>query len=337
MLISAIDLRQAWYDAVVEAFNLSPLTFLMAGLLIPLGSTSRDLWDYFDSVPLAGNDHYYEPQDLNRFSEGYGAVVNLIIPQAGTSVVSVAQERFLGAAGVYAFSRSMDEALDLVSRGPQCQFSFASSPSTAAARPQNAAGGPKLTAAKLGGETLGFVESVLDKVAASHVVGNVLFNHQAPVSAAPLATQEIVGDKEYPPWFSAAALRYAYETRDATVWPAGMKPTWDQTFGPSGNLNRVTTQVVLVDGVNVELTSDADLIAGELTALQQAASAGITPLFSFADPAELQGAGFRAAAAPPLLVSIAPEGSALKIHIESPLGNVMLFGVIASPPIDTAG
>src|SRR6185436_12448304 len=79
------DLYQAWYDAVVEAFGLSPDSFLMARSLIPLGSTSSNLWEYFNSVPLESDGHYYEPHLFNLFSDGYGAVVNLIIPQFGTT------------------------------------------------------------------------------------------------------------------------------------------------------------------------------------------------------------------------------------------------------------
>ena len=79
MTLNTNNLYQIWYDAVVAAFHLSPKTFLLAGTPIPLGNTSRDLWDYFDTVP-ASVDHYYQPAPLNRFSEGYGSVVNLIIP-----------------------------------------------------------------------------------------------------------------------------------------------------------------------------------------------------------------------------------------------------------------
>jgi hypothetical protein len=238
-----------------------------------------------------------------------------------------AQDRFITAAGVYAYSRSIEEARNRVSMGPKYEFSF-SSPASAA-RPQGIAG-PKLRLAKLGGE-MRFAESALAKVAASHVEGHARFDHQARFKASPLATREIVGSKEYPAWFSAGALRYAYETQDGTVWPAGMKPTWDQTFGPSGNLSRVSTDIVLVDGVNVDLESEADLTADELGALRQAAAAGVTPLFSIASPVELQTAGFRPVAAAPLRLSITTEGAMLKIHIESPPGNVMLFGVIATP------
>ncbi|HEY0552784.1 MAG TPA: hypothetical protein VGG20_00850 [Thermoanaerobaculia bacterium] len=381
------DLYQAWYDAVVKVFGLSPLTFLMARSLIPLGSTSRDLWDFFDSIPIASDGHYYELHAFNRFSEGYGVVVNLVIPQSGTTwrnavgdhygdwvkylassptippggmlelftvwaeknipdperaqaaitayqqvlngVIPVAQDRFIGAGGVYAFSRSIDEARSRVSSGPKYEFSFSSS-SNAPPRP---AAGPRLRLARLGGEMGGFAESALAKIAASHVEGRARFDHQARFKAVPLTSPEIVGGKPYPGWFSAGALRYAYETKDGTVWPAGMKPTWEQTFGPTGNLQRVATELVLVDGVNVELEAETDLSAGELAALQEAAAAGITPLFGIASPAEMQMAGFRAVAAAPLRLSISAEGSTIKIRIESPLGNAMLFGVVATPPV----
>src|ERR1700709_737615 len=253
------DLYQAWYDAVVQAFGLSPLTFLMARSLIPLGSTSRDLWDFFDSIPIASDGHYYELHNFNRFSEGYGVVVNLVIPQSGTAwriavgdhyadwvkylassptippggmlalftawaeknipdpgqaqaaitayeqvlngVVPVAQDRFIGAGGVYAFSRSIDEARSRVSQGPKYEFSF-SSPANLAPRP---AAGPKLRLASLGGEMSGFAESALAKVAASKVEGHARFDHQTRFKAKPLPFQESARGKKDPGWVNACA------------------------------------------------------------------------------------------------------------------------------------
>lgn len=385
------DLYQAWYDAVVAAFGLSPSSFLMARSLIPLGSTSRNLWDYFDSVPLESDGHYYEPHFFNRFSDGYGTVVNLIIPQAGTAwrdamgdhycqwvdylassppippggmlelfatwarrnipdpaqaqaaitiyeqilngVVPVAQDRFLKAAGVYAYSRSIDEARDQVRKGPAYKLSFSSSPPAAGVRPREAASfAARLATVQLPAKARGQAESAMTKLAASHVEGKAVFDHQAQVWAAPLEKREIIGAVPYPPWFSWAALRYAYQNPGNTVWPVDMKPTWEQTFGPSGNLRRLVSSIVLVDGVDVVLVSDADLTSGERSALQQAAAAGVTPLFALAASAGLQSAGQSASAKPSLSFSLATNDKTLEIRINSPLGNVMLFGVVAIPP-----
>jgi len=385
------DLYQAWYDAVVEAFGLSPDSFLMARSLIPLGSTSSNLWEYFNSVPLESDGHYYEPHLFNLFSDGYGAVVNLLIPQFGTAwrdamgdhysqwvvylassppippggmlelftmwarrnipdpaqaqaaitayeqilngTVPVAQDRFLKAAGVYAYSRSIGEARDQVGKGSAYKFSFSSSQPAAGAQPREAASfAAKLAGTQLIGKARGQAESAMTKLAASHVEGKAVFDHQARVWAAPLQTGEIIGGLPYPPWFSALALKYAYQNDNATVWPAGMKPDWAQTFGSSGNLRRLVTSIVLVDGVDVVLVSDADLTSGERSALQQAAAAGVTPLFALAASAELQSAGRPASAESSLSLSLETKDNALEIHIISPLGNVMLFGVVATAP-----
>lgn len=388
------DLYKAWYDAVVQAFGLSPHSFLLSRSLIPLGSTSRHLWDYFDSVPLESDGRYYEPQLFNRFSDGYGAMVNVIIPQAGTvwrdavgdhysqwvgylaasppipaggmlelftkwaeinipdpqraqtaitaysqiinGVVPVAQDRFIKAAGVYAYSLSIDQARDQVRKGAASRFSFNSNQPAAAARqvappplPPVPPVTARLAAARLPTLVTAKVQSALAKLTASRVEGKARFDHQTGVWAAPLQMKETVGSLPYPAWFSASALNYARQTPGAPVWPLDQKPTWEQTFGPTGNLRRLVTSVVLVDGVDVELISDADLGGDEQSALEQAAAAGVTPLFAIPTPAERKAAGLGLAAAPSLSVAPAKSGESISIHISSPLGNTMLFGVVA--------
>jgi len=384
------DLYKAWYDAVVQALGLSAQSFLLARSLIPLGSTSRSLWDDFDSVPLESDGRYYEPHFLNLFSDGYGAMVNVIVPQAGTAwrdamgdhysqwvfylatspaipaggmlelftrwaqlnipdpvraqnaitaysqiingAVPVAQDRFIKAAGVYAFSLSIEQALDQVRKGAASQFSFSSSRPAAAARPLVAAPfAARLAAVRLSPAARAQAQSALAKLAASRVEGKAVFDHQAQVWAAPLQAPEIIGDFAYPAWFSATALKYALQTPGNTAWPAGMKPTWEQTFGPAGNLRRLVSSLVLVDGVDVVLLSDADLGRGERRALEQAAAAGVTPLFAVPTPAERKAARLSIAAAPRLSVAPAP-GDMIEIHIDSPAGNAMLFGVVATSP-----
>ena len=384
------DLYQAWYEAVVAAFGLSPLTFLLSRSLIPLGNTSRDLWDYYDSVPLESDGHFYELHLFNRFSDGYGVVVNLIIPQSGTAwriavgdhysqwveylassppippggmlelftdwaeknipdparaqaaitayqqvlngVVPVAQDRFIKAKGVYAFSRSIDEARDQARRGPKIQFSFSSTQPAAAGQEAAVSFAARLAGANLPLETRGPAERAAAKLEMSHVEGKAFFDHQARVSAAPLQTAEIIGGRAYPPWFSAPALSYAYNNPGPAVWPGDMKPTWEQTFGPSGNLRRLVTNVVLIDGAEIELISDADLTEEEKSALQQAATAGVTPLLAVASPAELRAAGATSRATVPLRLSFREENGSIVIQISSPPGNVMLFGVVADTP-----
>ncbi|HEY0555002.1 MAG TPA: hypothetical protein VGG20_12100 [Thermoanaerobaculia bacterium] len=382
------DLYQAWYDAVVAAFGLSPRTFLLARAQIPLGETSPDLWDYFDSVPFE-DGHFYELQLFNRFSVGYGAVVNLLIPQSGTAwriavgehysqwveylassppipprgmrelftawaqenipdpalaqaaitayqqvlndVVPVAQDRFNEAKGPYAYSRSIDEACDQTRRGTRIELLFTSSQS---ATPRREAASPfaaQLAGAELSLEARGHAERAAAKLAASHVAGGAVFAHQAQVCAAPLQAADVIGGEPYPPWFSEAALSYAYDN-PCIAWPADMKPTWEQTFGPSGSLRRLVKSLLLVDGVEMTLVSDAELTDDEKTALQQAATAGFTPLLAVASPTWLRAAEAGSRAVVPLRLAFQEENGAIVIRISSPAGNVMLFGVVADTP-----
>lgn len=313
------DLQQAWYDAVAETFGLSPATFRMARVLSPLGGTSRDLWDDFDSLPAESDGRYYEPELFNRFSDDYGAMVSLILPRAGDDTVAVALDRFVKAAGVYAYSRTAGEAREQVLQGPALTVSFSSGspgrllPATASKAAQRAA---VLLPAGLRERAAG----ALTRLAAGHVQGMAAFEHQAKVWASPLEAIEILDGLHYPAWFCSAAVKYASRTRDHTVWPEGLKPDWEQMFGPSGSLRHRVGSLVLVDGVELSLASDADLAADDRAALQEAAEACVTPLFTLPAPAPGTNAAWRCSLA-------APEGR-IEIHLSSPPGNVLLFGVV---------
>ncbi len=386
-LSSGEDLQQVWFDAVVKAFGLSPLSFLIAGSMTPPGVSSRELWSFYDVIPADTGGHYYEPT-FSRFSDCYGAVVNLIIPQFGTewrqavgddyprwvsflesgpeipaggmlelfsgwarstiadptraeraisaysgilfSTVPVAQARFIEAHGSYAFSKSITDARAAVSQAPSYRFSIDSTPRLGTAKPVFPAWLAGSLASISDAQTHRHTKSALLKLAAQRVTGSAVFDHQTGVAAQPLQSRQQVGDKLYPAWYSSAALDLAFQTHGEPVWPAGIKPTWEQTFGPSGSLQRLVTRVVLVDGVDIELESHADFSDQEQKALQQAAAEGIAPLFAI-PPAP--GKSRR----PTLSLSIIKQEDVFKIFIKSPPGHVLVFGVVATPVGSIAG
>lgn len=313
------DLQQAWYDAVAGTFGLSPATFRMARVLSPLGDTSRDLWDDFDSLPAESDGRYYEPELFNRFSDDYGAMVNLILPRTGDDTVPVAQDRFVKAAGVYAYSRTIGEAREQVVQGSALTVSF-SSGSPGRRLPAAVSESARRAAVRLPAGLRGRAAGAMTRLAAGQVQGMATFQHQAQVRASPLEAIGILDGRHYPAWFCAAALKYACRTRDNTVWPEGLKPDWEQMFGPSGSLRHRVGSLVLVDGVELSLASDADLSDDDRDALQQAAEACVTPLFALPAPAAGANAAWRC--------SLAAAEDRLEIHLSSPPGNVLLFGVV---------
>lgn len=78
-------------------------------------------------------------------------------------------------------------------------------------------------------------------------------------------------------WYNSALLSYARANRN--VWSVGNPVTWESTFGPEGNLQRYIEQLVIVDGIEVIMTSDATYTAAEQMEINGQARGGIWPFF----------------------------------------------------------
>ncbi len=74
-------LTAQFYNATAAGCKLDPSRFQLFQAHTPLGTTSRDLWNIFDSIPPQSISTCYDPSRLNRFSQTYGAVVAHLNPQ----------------------------------------------------------------------------------------------------------------------------------------------------------------------------------------------------------------------------------------------------------------
>jgi hypothetical protein len=145
------------------------------------------------------------------------------------------------------------------------------------------------------------------------------FTHLVTFPAGPLAkpsTDPILS--QYQPWYSSAALNLAYQNNNNVVWK-NTPPTWDNTFGPNGNMLRTASALVVVDGIQITTTSTANFDASSQTTFKAAAEAGIFPFF------EASGSGGWSHD-----VSFDSHG-AVTVTSNSPTGNPNILGVIVTP------
>jgi hypothetical protein len=120
------------------------------------------------------------------------------------------------------------------------------------------------------------------------------------------------------PWYVSAALSAAYNTTDNTLWRHGT-PSWQSTFGPTGNMQRFATGLVVVDGIDAVITSSASYSDSEQQEITASASVGIWPFFSFG------GEGGHTTA-----TSFDSSGS-MTVTVSNPPGNPMVLGVNVEP------
>ncbi|MGE0229835.1 MAG: hypothetical protein AB7I38_07770 [Dehalococcoidia bacterium] len=145
------------------------------------------------------------------------------------------------------------------------------------------------------------------------------FTRLVTFSSGPLArpsTDPILS--QYQPWYSSAALNLAYQNNNNVVWKH-TPPTWDNTFGPGGNMLRTASALVVVDGIEIKTTSNASFDASSQTSFKAAAEAGIFPFF------EASGSGGWTHD-----VSFDSSGR-VTVNSSAPTGNPNILGVIVTP------
>lgn len=151
------------------------------------------------------------------------------------------------------------------------------------------------------------------------------FSHVTTLPGAPLAkvsTDPILS--KYTPWYNSAALGRAFSTKDNTVWKNGV-PSWDSTFGSSGNMQRVTDGLVVVDGIDITMISSATYSKDDQRTITASASGGYWPFFS----ASASGGNTTD-------VSFSDSGQ-MTVKYTSPAGNPQLLGVLVTTAEDYLG
>lgn len=120
------------------------------------------------------------------------------------------------------------------------------------------------------------------------------------------------------PWYVSSALASAYNTQDNTLWRHGT-PSPDSTFGPSGNMLRFGSSIVVVDGIDATITSTASYSESDQQTIKANASVGIWPFFSFG------GEGGHSTD-----TSFDSNGS-MTVTVSNPPGNPVVLGVNVEP------
>jgi hypothetical protein len=120
-------------------------------------------------------------------------------------------------------------------------------------------------------------------------------------------------------WFNSSVLNLAYSTPDNTVWPAGQHPTWNNTFGENGNLKRVVSELLVIDGIEATITSEASFSTEEKKEIEANTSIGFWPFFFFG------GSGGHTSD-----VKFNDAGN-MTVRISSAKGNPSIFGVNVLP------
>jgi hypothetical protein len=159
------------------------------------------------------------------------------------------------------------------------------------------------------------LSSLSKKVVSNTITIQATYDHVLCIEGHPLQTKSLHPLlSSYLPWFSPAAFARAYGTKDNTVWKHG-SPSWETTFGPSGNMQRDTFGLVIVDGMDVHMQSTATYSQAEQRAATTAKVSGVWPFYMNEITNTVQND-----------VTFNAQGE-MVIHTTSKVGNPQLIGV----------
>ena len=368
---AVIKLQNKWYNVITNALHLDSNTFQLIQSNLPVGSTSKFLWDMFNAIPPESVTQYFNGSQWNNFYKDYKAVVNQLKPQDNDRFqVAMADylepwltyKRTLQPSdvpnGIYPVFKSWSELKMPIDQAVKAQVAFLNvmqGPVYQAIQnvidPQyiDTFMGPKFT------KTLANLKTGLtsapgnsfrfNSTTASSDISHTwakkerrgIFGFFGGSSSfdklnirAASATVTIDGAFEHAMqfvcsptgWYDSAVLNLTYSKKDNTVWQHG-EPSWDSTFGTTGNLKRLVTSLTVVDGIKATITSKTQYSELDQKMIQQSSGVRFWPFYgSFSASSEFVRTTFDA-------------NGMMTVKIESPAGNPVVLGV-NQLPIDIA-
>jgi hypothetical protein len=81
-------------------------------------------------------------------------------------------------------------------------------------------------------------------------------------------------------WYDSAAFGLAYSTQSGSLWTPGSAINWASTFGPTGNMQRIPSSLVVVSGMDVKAVSTAVFSAADQTTINKSSGGGFWPFYS---------------------------------------------------------
>jgi hypothetical protein len=118
------------------------------------------------------------------------------------------------------------------------------------------------------------------------------------------------------PWYNSEALNAARTQNDNRLWKHGA-PTWEQTFGPKGNLQAATTALVVVDGIESTLTTTHEITKSDHETFKQEANGGFWPFYGNSSSGFTNNADFN-------------DRGNFTITSKAKLGNPKVLGVVVT-------
>jgi hypothetical protein len=301
-------------------FALTPAA--MAPFVTAMGDSYQAWNEYKRTAPAEasreGQLAMFKAWEERNMPTGQGQRAYELLAELVNDPVAVAQERWeqSRADGVHAYDKTVEDLLVELERpggGATVEFSSAKEASDVSHAWAHGRVGGLLDF--FTGEASAKWERITTAIAQAGVEIEARFEHVLTFTAHPLEQpQQSIPHR---PWYDGGALGFAYQHREAEMWQERL--TWEEAFGPEGELAYALGGLVIVNGLSATLRSAATFGAEMREEISAAAKAGCFPFFE----ADAQG-GWRH------LPSFGQEGR-LTVTSSVPPGNPVVLGAIVAP------
>jgi len=125
----------------------------------------------------------------------------------------------------------------------------------------------------------GSYDKLTEQFTSAGVEVSAKFDHVLTLNPGPLAMESSdAGLSDQKPWYHGSALDLAFKNNNNDVWN-NTAPTWEDKFGDGGSLRRATSGLVIVDGIEITITSSASFSESEHQEIEAQAETGYWPFF----------------------------------------------------------
>ncbi|TDQ25686.1 hypothetical protein [Tenacibaculum caenipelagi] len=298
------------YNTLCQSLNLSNKSFQMIQGVLPVQSSAPELYNYFDGVPPKSVGVLYEGNPLNTLSGNYATMLSKT-EDTNTFLYKIAMSNYtnsnnwiggnMGTNPVY--TPSFKELEQLVEKGSTATISFDSATSNDNIENSWAQSNGSSGVGFWGKKENSVSKSLNEIASASRITVDMHFNKYAfiPVRAGG--------------WFFSGYFTDMYQNPDQFQ----SDEDWDKLFGPSGSLQRVANQVLLVSGYTITVRSWATYSQSDFEEIQKSTETNVWPFYT-------SGSSSKATSSYRF-----NDDKSISVIITSAPGNLQIFGMGVIP------
>lgn len=272
MAANLIAPTNGMYNTLCSALNLSNQSFQMIQGVLPVQSNAPDLYNYFDGIPPQSVAVLYTGNPLNNLSGNYATMLSKTANES-TFLYKIALSNYtnpnnwiggnMGTNPVY--SPPFADLMAQVNKGSSAVIHFDSQTANTDIS-QSWAKSDSSSGIGFWGKTESSVSQTLNqKASASRITVDISLNKYAYLAVR-------AGG-----WFFSGYFTDMYKNPDQFV---NGQDEWNNLFGPTGSLQRVANQALLVSGYTITVRSWATYTESDFSTITQSSETNVWPFYT---------------------------------------------------------